>query len=190
MAATDSDTLRSWVGRSEARADTLDAAPIARLSATLDRDDPAPRAGDVLPPLWHWLYFLPLYRQSEVGPDGHAQRGGFLPPVPLPRRMWAGSRIQWHRPLTVGAAATRQSRIVSVKAKRGRAGDLVFVVVRHEISVADGLALTEEHDIVYRGLDAAPAEASDQARRTGAGALPPGCVASFPMTSCCSATRH
>jgi 3-methylfumaryl-CoA hydratase len=159
MAALDSDTLRSWVGRSDARSDTLDAAPIERLSATLDRDDPVPRCGDVLPALWHWLYFLPLYRQSEVGPDGHARRGAFLPPVPLPRRMWAGSRIQWHRPLTVGANATRQSRIVSVKAKRGRAGELVFVVVRHEISVAAGLALTEEHDIVYRGLDAAPAEA-------------------------------
>ena len=78
----------------------------------------------------------------------------------MPRRMWAGSRIQWHRPLTVGANATRRSRIVSVKAKRGRVGDLVFVVVRHEISVASDLALTEEHDIVYRGLDAASAEAS------------------------------
>jgi 3-methylfumaryl-CoA hydratase len=159
MAVLDSDTLRSWVGRCDARSDTLDAAPIERLSATLDRDDPVPRHGDVLPPLWHWLYFLPLYRQSEVGPDGHARRGGFLPPIPLPRRMWAGSRIQWHRPLTVGANVTRQSRIVSVKAKRGRTGELVFVVVRHEISVAADLALTEEHDIVYRGLDAAPAEA-------------------------------
>jgi 3-methylfumaryl-CoA hydratase len=160
MAALDNDSLRSWVGRSDARSDTLDAAPIERLSATLDRDDPVPRHGDALPPLWHWLYFLPLYRQSDVGPDGHARRGGFLPPVPLPRRMWAGSRIQWHRPLTVGANATRKSHIVSVKAKRGRAGELVFVVVRHEISVAADLALTEEHDIVYRGLDAAPTQAS------------------------------
>jgi 3-methylfumaryl-CoA hydratase len=159
MASLDGDALASWVGRSETREDTIDARPIALLSATLDRDDPAPRPGDVVPPLWHWLYFLPGYRQSEVGPDGHAQRGGFLPPVPLPRRMWAGSRIEWHRPLTIGATATRQSRIVSVTPKRGRSGDMVFVMVRHEISVADGLALIEEHDIVYRDLVSPPAQA-------------------------------
>jgi 3-methylfumaryl-CoA hydratase len=158
MAALDSDTLCSWVGRSETRDDTIDARPIALLSATLDRDDPVPRPGDVVPPLWHWLYFLPVYRQSDVGADGHALRGGFLPPVPLPRRMWAGSRIEWHRPLTIGTSATRHSRIVSVTPKRGRSGDLVFVVVRHEISVAEGLALTEEHDIVYRDLPSGPAQ--------------------------------
>jgi len=125
MAELDSDTLRAWVGRSEIRVDSIDARPIALLSATLDRDDPAPRAGDVVPPLWHWLYFLPGYRQSEVGADGHARRGGFLPPVPLPRRMWAGSRMRWHRPLTIGATATRNSRIVSVTPKHGRSGDLL-----------------------------------------------------------------
>lgn len=160
MTRLEGDTLLSWVGRSQTRDDAIDARPIALLSATLDRDDPPPRLGDVVPPLWHWLYFLPVYRQSEVGPDGHAKRGGFLPPVPLPRRMWAGSRIQWHRPLLVGATATRNSRIVSVTPKRGRSGDLVFVVVRHEISVTAGLALTEEHDIVYRDLAPAPGEPS------------------------------
>jgi 3-methylfumaryl-CoA hydratase len=134
------------------------------LSATLDRDDLPPRPGDAVPPLWHWLYFLPAYRQSEVGPDGHAKRGGFLPPVPLPRRMWAGSRIEWHRPLAVGATARRDSRIVSVTPKRGQSGELVFVVVRHEISVAGDLALTEEHDIVYRDL----APADPERRRTPA----------------------
>jgi 3-methylfumaryl-CoA hydratase len=159
MASLDGDALASWVGRSESREDTIDARPIALLSATLDRDDPVPRFGDVVPPLWHWLYFLPVYRQSEVGTDGHAQRGGFLPPVPLPRRMWAGSRIEWHRPLTIGATAIRQSRIVSVTPKRGRSGDMVFVMVRHEISLADGLALIEEHDIVYRDLVSPPAQA-------------------------------
>lgn len=160
MTAVDCDSLRSWVGRSQTRDDTIDARPIALLSATLDRDDPAPQAGDVVPPLWHWLYFLPSYRQSEVGADGHAQRGGFLPPVPLPRRMWAGSRIEWHRALTVGSTATRISRIVSVVPKRGQSGELVFVVVRHELSVANSLVLTEEHDIVYRDLAAAPAAAT------------------------------
>jgi 3-methylfumaryl-CoA hydratase len=156
MTQLDGDTLHAWVGKNETRDDVIDARPLVLLSATLDRDDPPPRPGDAVPPLWHWLYFLPAYRQSEVGPDGHAKRGGFLPPVPLPRRMWAGSRIEWHRPLAVGAAATRNSRIVSVTPKRGQSGELVFVVVRHEISVAGALALAEEHDIVYRDL--APAD--------------------------------
>jgi 3-methylfumaryl-CoA hydratase len=98
------------------------------------------------------LYFLPQQRQSELGPDGHAKRGGFLPPVPLPRRMWAGGRLQWlpENPLRVGDAVQRISRIESVTHKAGRTGDLLFVLVKHEVHNAKGLALTEEHDIVYR----------------------------------------
>ena len=158
MTELDAETLRGWVGKREMRTDVIDARPVALLSATLDRDDPPPKPGDVLPPLWHWLYFLPAYRQSEVGPDGHAKRGGFLPPVPLPRRMWAGSRIEWQGPLAIGDEVSRNSSIVSVVPKHGRSGDLVFVVVRHEISTAAGLALVEEHDIVYRGLAAPEGE--------------------------------
>ena len=144
--------LQSWSGRTETLSDDITAAPVRALSATLDRDDPAPVAGTVLPPLWHWLYFLPHHRQSEIGPDGHAQRGGFLPPVPLPRRMWAGGRLQWElsNPLKVGDVVRRISRIASVTHKAGRTGDLLFVLVQHEVHNAQGLALTEEHDIVYR----------------------------------------
>jgi 3-methylfumaryl-CoA hydratase len=87
--------LQAWQGRSETLADDITAAPVRALSATLDRDDPLPVAGTHLPALWHWLYFLPHHRQSEIGDDGHAKRGGFLPPVPLPRRMWAGGRLKW-----------------------------------------------------------------------------------------------
>jgi 3-methylfumaryl-CoA hydratase len=107
-----------------------------------------------LPELWHWLYFLPHARQSEIGPDGHPKRGGFLPPVPLPRRMWAGGRLEWIKPLVVGDAIERTSTIQSVTHKSGRTGDLIFVLVRHEISNAAGIALTEEHDIVYRDAPA------------------------------------
>lgn len=144
--------LQSWSGRTETITDSITVAPVRGLSATLDREDPAPEIGTALPPLWHWLYFLPQPRQSEIGPDGHAKRGGFLPPVPLPRRMWAGGRLQWLRqnPLVVGDAARRISRIESVTHKAGRTGDLLFVLVKHEIHNAKGLALTEEHDIVYR----------------------------------------
>ncbi len=152
--------LQHWIGKSETLSDDITAAPVRALSATLDRDDALPVPGaTVLPPLWHWLYFLPQQRQSEIGPDGHAKRGGFLPPVPLPRRMWAGGRLKWlpDNPLRVGDAVRRISRIESVTHKAGRSGDLLFVLVRHEVHNAKGLALTEEHDIVYR----AAAQAGD-----------------------------
>lgn len=144
--------LQSWVGRTETLTDDITAAPVRGLSATLERDDALPAVGTALAPLWHWLYFLPQHRQSEIGPDGHARRGGFLPPVPLPRRMWAGSRLEWFQdnPLLVGDAVQRMSRIESVTHKAGRSGDLLFVLVRHEVHNARGVALTEEHDIVYR----------------------------------------
>lgn len=144
------ERLMSWLGREEIAEDTISATPIAALSATLDRDDPHPALGDPLPPLWHWLYFLPLHRQSEIGLDGHAKRGGFLPPVALPRRMWAGGRFTFGNPLRVGEALRRTSTIADIKIKEGRTGPLVFVLVRHEVIGSFGGALTEEHDIVYR----------------------------------------
>jgi len=144
--------LQDWVGRSETVSDIATATPYAALSATFDRAAERPAVGTALPALWHWLYFLPMHRQSEIGPDGHAKRGGFLPPVPLPRRMWAGSQFQFHRPLCIGDAMERTSTIESVTEKHGRTGTLVFVKVRHEIrrnGEAD-IALTEFHEIVYR----------------------------------------
>lgn len=152
------DHLRSWIGKQEILHDQVTRFPIAALSATLDRDDAAPVAGDALPPLWHWLYFLPTARQSILGPDGHPARGGFLPPVPLPRRMWAGGRFVFHQPLRVDEAVTRVSTVQDVTVKQGRNGALCFVLVRHEVSGASGLALVEEHDIVYRDAPA-PGEA-------------------------------
>ncbi|OGA02390.1 MAG: acyl-CoA dehydrogenase, partial [Betaproteobacteria bacterium RIFCSPLOWO2_02_FULL_62_17] len=144
--------LQDWTGRSETIEDQVSAVPFAALSATLDRDPARPAPGTELPPLWHWLYFLPMPRQSEIGPDGHARRGGFLPPVPLPRRMWAGSQFRFLSPLRVGDSLRRVSTIENVSEKTGRTGALVFVKVRHEIH-ANGAAspsLIEHHDIVYR----------------------------------------
>lgn len=144
------DHLREWIGKTESRHDRITLTPMAALSATLDRDDPFPSDGDPLPPLWHWLFFLPLHRESELGPDGHPKRGGFIPPVPLPRRMFAGGRQQFHQPLRAGDNVSRVSSIADVTHKMGRNGPLVFVLVRHKISTPEGLALVEEHDIVYR----------------------------------------
>ena len=141
---------RGWVGRSEQRSDVVHPGAIDALAATLDRDDAPAKAGDDMPPLSHWLFFLPLARQSQLGPDGHPQRGSFVPPVPLPRRMWAGGRLEFQCPLRVGDAITRTSRIASVDAKSGKSGALAFVTVRHEIACGRGIAIVEEHDIVYR----------------------------------------
>ena len=143
--------LSDWIGRTETREDTITAAPLVALSALLDREDPKPRNGDPAPPLAHWLYFLPVYRESEAGPDGHAIKGGFLPPIDLPRRMWAGSRLEFVRPLRVGELVRRVSTIREVTQKEGRSGRLVFVTVRHEVQDEAGLLLSDEHDIVFRG---------------------------------------
>jgi len=152
--------LRTWEGRSESFEEPAGAAPVRALAATLDRDADTPAsAGAALPPLWHWLYFLPRAPQREIGADGHPRLGGFLPPVPLPRRMWAGGRLQWHAPLRVGDALERSTRIESVTHKSGRSGDLVFLLLRHEVRAGGVLALTEEQDIVYR----APAQPGDPA---------------------------
>lgn len=158
--------LRQWIGRTESAIDTVTAAPLAALSATLDRDDPPPQPGDPVPLLWHWLYFLPLHKQSELGADGHARLGEFLPPVPLPRRMYAGGRVEVRHPLRVGDAIERVSRITAIDEKAGRGGPLVFVKVRHEINTRGGLALIEDHDIVYAGRDHATPAPSDAGAAT------------------------
>lgn len=155
----DINQLREWLGSTEFRSDQATLVPIAALSATLDIEAPFSKVGDPIPPLWHWLYFLPITRQSEIGADGHAKRGGFLPPVPLPRRMWAGGRLQFHHPLRAGDAISRSSRVVDISHKAGRSGALVFILVRHEISNGAGIAVTEEQDIVYRDHPG-PAEAA------------------------------
>ncbi|ACA95996.1 MULTISPECIES: FAS1-like dehydratase domain-containing protein [Burkholderia] len=142
--------LQQWTGRTEQVHDQVTVVPMNALGALLDRDDPPAAPGDDLPPLWHWLYFLPVPRQSMIGLDGHPKRGGFLPPVDLPRRMWAGSQLEFLRPLKAGSAITRLSRIERVEHKQGRTGDLVFVNVKHEVSDAAGVAVVERQDIVYR----------------------------------------
>lgn len=165
------EELRAWIGRSETIQDAVNPTPVIALTATLDHPSVPVETGTTLPYLWHWLYFLPMHRQSEIGADGHAKRGGFLPPVPLPRRMWAGSQFEFRSPIRVGDRVARTSTIDDVTVKEGRTGTLVFVKVRHEVRCNDSSepALVEFHDIVYREAQgpndvapppqAAPAEA-------------------------------
>jgi 3-methylfumaryl-CoA hydratase len=149
---TDMSGFRDWIGRSETLHDEITRAPVRALNATLDHPPMAIEPGTPLPPLWHWLYFLPMHRQSEIGADGHAKRGGFLPPVSLPRRMWAGSQFEFRAPVRVGDTVERTSTIDDVTTKEGRTGKLVFVKVRHELRCngAADPAIVEFHDIVYR----------------------------------------
>lgn len=141
--------LQHWVGKTAESHDTLVLEQAMRMAALLD-DESHPSEGDELPHLWHWAYFAPHARQSHIDVDGHPVRGGFLPPVPLPRRMWAGSRVRFVAPLRIGQAVSRSSEILSVEPKAGKQGNLVFVTVRHTTSTQDGLAIDEEQDIVYR----------------------------------------
>ncbi len=146
----DAVKLTAWIGRSETLADYSAISPVAKMSATLDREDPVPADGDPVPPGWHWVYFNPMPLARQIQHDGHAMLGDFWPPVGLPRRMFAGARMTFHQPLRLGEKISREAEISSVAEKDGRNGRLVFVGVKIRISGADGLALTEEQDIVYR----------------------------------------
>lgn len=147
------EDLDAWIGREEERTDAARPEPLRRLSALLDHDTAPWIVGEV-PPLGHWLYFLPEARQSRLGADGHPRRGGLLPPVPLPRRMWAGGRLTFHAPVVFGASLRRRSVVTGIDRKQGRLGELVFVTLRHEISGDDALLIEEEQDIVYRAAAA------------------------------------
>jgi 3-methylfumaryl-CoA hydratase len=152
--------LAAWIGRQEIVEERIAPMPSAALRALLDSAEPPPRDGDPLPPLAHWMHFLPLHRQSELAEDGHVRRGGFMPPIPLPRRMFAGARIEFLRPLRIGELARRVGTVTKIEEKQGKTGRLVFVSVKQEIAGEEGLSLREAQDIVYRDKPRADAPAS------------------------------
>ncbi len=146
----DLEHLKQWIGRRESDVDYVTIPAVHRLAATLDRDDPFPKFGDALPIGWHSILFPRVVRHSQIGADGHPARGDFLPPVPLPRRMFAGKRITFHADLRVGDEVRRESTIREISLKQGRTGQMVFVTVQTDISSPRGVAIDEEQDIVYR----------------------------------------
>jgi 3-methylfumaryl-CoA hydratase len=160
----DLDHLRAWIGRSTEATDIVTAQLVKGLRATLFQDIGEPTTGDAAPFTVHWCLGQPVYPMSELGPDGHPTRGGFLPPVPLPRRMWAGGELQFLDPLRVGDQPTRTSRISDVTLKTGTTGTLCFVSVEHVVTTPRGPAIRERQDIVYRDVSttapAAPAKAA------------------------------
>jgi len=150
QAKLDADYLGQWIGNKETTGETISVEPLQRMRAMLDYTPKTMSDGEPVPPLWHWAYFIDPARASELGRDGHAAQGEFMPPVPLPRRMWAGCQIKFSAPLRVGETARRESTVRDVKLKQGRSGVLCFVEVEHAILVGDELKLTEIHNIVYR----------------------------------------
>ena len=146
------NSYSDWIGRTETALDNVDESRVAKMYATLNMTAPHQLMGRQLPSLWHWMFFSAVVPFSELGSDGHPERGGFLPPVDLARRMWAGGRLEFTRPLVVVRAIRRESSIKNIVCKSGRSGEMVFVTVAHQIIDEDGVLIDEEHDIVYRDL--------------------------------------
>ena len=145
--------LQSWIGAARKTTDLITPRLANGLAAVLD--DPCDLAdGDPAPAGIHWCLAPDIAPMSGLGPDGHPARGGFLPPVPLPRRMWAGGELAFTDNFRVGDRVSRVSRIEDVRVKTGRTGTLCFVTVRHDYATLRGPALSERHDIVYRALEA------------------------------------
>ncbi|MFW1807451.1 MaoC/PaaZ C-terminal domain-containing protein [Acinetobacter ursingii] len=141
------NNFEAWIGKKEVYHDVCNDKPIGMMQALLNQYG---QPIDELPLLFHWLYFLPVVNQSELAEDGHPHKGSFLPPIPFPKRMWAGGRLKFHSPIRVNQQLRRESEILNVEFKQGRSGDLYFVTVQHSIFADDVLAIVEEHDIVYR----------------------------------------
>ena len=169
-AIIDLEHLQTWIGKEACDPDVAGAGVISGLAALLDYEGPP---WPDVPPLGHWLYFLPKAPQSQLSDDGHPRRGGFMPPVPLERRMWAGGALRFLRPLKIGTTIERRSTIRNVEHKAGANGDLLFVTLDHEVRDADdALCIEERQDIVYRGPSPArtsqipeqPARSSDAQR--------------------------
>lgn len=140
----------AWLGRSETIEEPIATGPARGVAAMLDDATTPLDEGAPLPPLWHWFYFLPRVMQSGLGPDGHPAKGGFMPPVPLPRRMFAGARVRFTAPLRLGGTAARISTIHKITHKAGGSGALVFITVGHVVRQDGAICVEEEQDIVYR----------------------------------------
>jgi len=178
--------LQEWIGREETAEDEVPLKTARQMAALLNLDAQAYKRGGAIPAQWYVMLFTPTTPQTGLGPDGHAAKGQFLPPVTLPRRMFAGRRTWFHQPLVIGEEVRRVSRILSITPKTGRSGEMVFVTVRHEISAGTGLAVVEEQDIVYRQEVApgAKAEAKPAAPASAAAEEKPDWTGSFePSTT-------
>lgn len=150
MTDIDLDHMKRWVGRQITRQDVITPRLAAGLAAVLDQPTDL-GVGEMAPVGIHWCLSPDVVPMRALGADGHPERGDFLPPVPLPRRMWAGGDLQFSGDFRVGDTVTRTSQVTDVAIKTGRSGVLCFVTVSHSYTTGRGLALRERHNIVYRG---------------------------------------
>jgi len=157
------EQLFDWIGRNETHCDEVTAPPLARLAALLNHTGCSPWQADTLPPLGHWLYGLPTIAQAQLSGDGHPKLGQFLPPISLPRRMWAAGSVEFLHPIRIGDSIRKYSVIEAIEEKKGRSGDLVFVKLRHDVHCPAGLALRETQELVYRNKPAASASLLESA---------------------------
>lgn len=164
------ERLKDWIGKTEFMEERASTGRAQGLAALLDKPD-TPHEGEPMGLMDHWCFFKPRVRQSEVGPDGHPKRGGFMPPVPLPRRMFGGFRTTYHKPLILGEMMRKEAMIKAVQIKSGQTGTLVICTVSNRFSGASGLAIEEEHDFVYR--DNPPKDAKDSSGNSGKTAVAP-----------------
>jgi 3-methylfumaryl-CoA hydratase len=155
MSAIDVADLQRWVGREALAADPMTPFGARALAALLDHTH-VPDSGDALPLAWHWLYFLEAPSTAATGLDGHPRTGDFLPPVPLPRRMWAAGTVALERPLHLGERAEKRSTIRAITAKDGKSGPLVFVTVEHCVTQGGAVCVREEQTLVYRSAAQGP----------------------------------
>lgn len=141
------ENFNAWIGKKEISKDFVNSRPIEMLKALLNEKN---KEVVDLPHLSHWLYFLPIFNQDELSDDGHPRKGEFLPPIPFPKRMWAGGRLSFLIPIQINQHIRRESEITKVEFKQGKSGNMYFVTIKHRIYAEDQLAIIEEQDIVYR----------------------------------------
>jgi 3-methylfumaryl-CoA hydratase len=161
---SDNETFSDWVGKTALEIDRPTRSAIARLAALLDYTE-TPWGPEEIPPLAHWLFFLPQSPEKDLSPDGHPARGGFWPPFPLPRRMWAGGRVRFLRPMEFDLEYERCSTITNIKFTEGKTGKLAFLTLQHDIRRDSKSYVVEEQDIVYRN----PSTASSQIKAQKSG---------------------
>jgi hydroxyacyl-ACP dehydratase HTD2-like protein with hotdog domain len=172
------DRIAGWAPEPAETTDTITVGPVLALAGLLDTEPPVTGPGDPIPPLWHWLYFLDRPATRELGPDGHPSAGRFMPPLPQRRRMFAGGRVSYHRPVRCGDEVTRRSELAGATIRPGRTGELLFVTVRSVFTRAGTAIATEEQDIVYRSGPPATA-----ARVQPPASPPPAAPTSSPPTT-------
>jgi 3-methylfumaryl-CoA hydratase len=179
--------LDGWQPEPTAQGERITAQPAGALAGLLDQPSPATADGDPLPPLWHWVYLLERPPQRDLGPDGHPADGPFLPPIPHRRRMFAGGRVEYRAPLRIGDEITRRTALAGWTVKQGRAGELLFVTIRHTFTRAGDLLATEEQDLVYRSDPTGtqtPAPAPAQAPAPARQAPPPAPAGDWRLDAC------